>query len=144
MKNKFRFGPSLGLLALITVTNTTHGQTTGPSTLSTPYLQPTVPGFETASVLTVDNTGATADDLVPKIGGGTYGMDGIPDGLGAFDNGDGTFTVLMNHELGPTLGGVHDHGAKGGFVSKWVIDKSTLNVVSGDDQIKSVFVYNVA
>src|SRR5262245_7199883 len=26
-------------------------------------------------------------------------MVGIPDGLGAFDNGDGTFTVLMNHEL---------------------------------------------
>ena len=26
-------------------------------------------------------------------------MAGIPDGLGAFDNGDGTMTVLMNHEL---------------------------------------------
>ena len=31
-------------------------------------------------------------------------MVGIPDGLGAFDNGDGTFTVLMNHELGNTQG----------------------------------------
>ncbi len=29
-------------------------------------------------------------------------MVGIPDGLGAFDNHDGTFTVLMNHELGNT------------------------------------------
>ena len=27
-------------------------------------------------------------------------MVGIPDGLGAYDNGDGTMTVLMNHELG--------------------------------------------
>src|SRR4051794_26059189 len=96
------------------------------------YLVPTAPGVEITPVL-------TAGDTV-----GDYRMAGVPDGLGAFDNGDGTFTVLMDHELGPTLGGVHDHGAKGGFVSKWVIDKSTLNVVSGDDQIKSVFVYDVA
>jgi len=32
------------------------------------------------------------------------------DGLGAFDNGDGTFTVLMNHELQPALGIVREHG----------------------------------
>jgi hypothetical protein len=71
-------------------------------------------------------------------------MAGIPDGLGAYDNGDGTFTVLMNHELRPTQGAVHDHGAKGSFVSRWVIDKSTLNVLSGDDLIKSVFLFNAA
>jgi hypothetical protein len=35
-----------------------------------------------------------------------YRMVGIPDGLGAFDNGDRTFTLLMNHELGSTLGAV--------------------------------------
>jgi hypothetical protein len=29
-------------------------------------------------------------------------MHGIPDGLGAFDNANGTFTLLMNHELGNT------------------------------------------
>ena len=28
-----------------------------------------------------------------------YRMAGWPDGLGAYDNGDGTFTLLMNHEL---------------------------------------------
>jgi hypothetical protein len=28
-----------------------------------------------------------------------YKMSGLADGLGAFDNGDGTFTVLMNHEI---------------------------------------------
>ncbi|MEI9807468.1 MAG: hypothetical protein WDO16_06040 [Bacteroidota bacterium] len=28
---------------------------------------------------------------------GGYQMVGIPDGLGAFDNNDGTFTLLVNH-----------------------------------------------
>src|SRR6185436_15622477 len=65
-----------------------------------------------------------------------------PDGLGAFDNGDGTFTVLMNHELGRTVGAVRDHGAKGAFVSEWVIDKTTLQVVSGHDLIKHAWTYN--
>jgi hypothetical protein len=30
-----------------------------------------------------------------------YRMVGIPDGMGAFDNHDGTFTLLMNHEVAP-------------------------------------------
>ena len=89
------------------------------------YLVPTAPGVEVTPVL-------TAGDAA-----GDYRMAGIPDGLGAFDNGDGTFTVLMDHEMGPTLGVVRDHGAKGAFVSKWVIDKSTLNVLSGDDLINA-------
>ena len=75
---------------------------------------------------------------------GDYTMAGIPDGLGAFDNGDGTFTVLMNHELSPTEGAVHDHGATGAFVSKLVIDKATLEVKSGSDLIQHVLLYNPA
>jgi len=31
-------------------------------------------------------------------------MVGIPDGLGAYDNRDGSFTLLMNHELGSDKG----------------------------------------
>ena len=31
-----------------------------------------------------------------------YRMARIPDGLGAFDNGEGTITVLMSHELTAT------------------------------------------
>jgi hypothetical protein len=86
------------------------------------------------SILTVDNTGATPDD---SIGG--YGMTGIPDGLGAYDNGNGTFTVLMNHELRDTAGVVRAHGSKGAFVSKWVINKSDLSVASGGDLIQKVY-----
>jgi hypothetical protein len=102
---------------------------------ATPYLVPSTPGVTVTPVLTVGETG-TQDS--------TYRMVGIPDGLGAYDNGDGTFTVLMNHELGNTAGVVRDHGAKGAFVSKWVIKKDTLEVLSGDDLIKNVKIWNPA
>ena len=104
------------------------GGETGPSSSDSPYQVRHVPGVTLTSVLT---TGDSVDG---------YRMVGIPDGLGAYDNGDGTFTVLMNHELPNTSGVVRDHGAKGAFVSKWVIDKETLEVISGDDLIKRIFV----
>lgn len=124
---KYKHLQKWGMLAVVTVANSAQGQITGPSTTSTPYLLPTLPGYETISVLTVDNTGATPDDLVPKFGGGNYGMSGIPDGAGAFDNGDGTFTLLVNHELDNTLGVVRDHGAVGAFVSKWIVNINPAN-----------------
>jgi len=73
-----------------------------------------------------------------------YHMVGLPDGLGAYDNEDGTITVLMNHELGNTVGAVRKHGSKGAFVSEWIIDKDTLEVVSGDDLIQKVFGWDIA
>jgi hypothetical protein len=99
-------------------------------TTVTPYIQPVSAGVTTKAILTVPET----------IGG--YKMVGIPDGLGAFDNNDGTFTLLMTHEIGNTLGVIRAHGAKGAFVSKWVINKSNLNVVSGSDLITSVYGWN--
>ncbi len=106
-----------------------------PATASSPYLVPVDPTVRTTSLLTVGNA-------VPKTGtttGETYEMAGIPDGLGAYDNGDGTVTLLMNHELGNTLGVVRDHGAKGAFVSEWIINKSNLAVLSGHDLIQRIY-----
>ena len=80
-------------------------QLRGPSTSQSAYVLPALPVVETTSVLGVGDS----------IGG--YRMVGIPDGLGAFDNGDGTFTLLMNHELGNTVGVNRAHGAKGALVS---------------------------
>jgi phosphodiesterase/alkaline phosphatase D-like protein len=105
---------------------------TGPNSSATPYVIPTAPGVTTTSILTVGDTAP----------GSTYKMAGIPDGLGAFDNGDGTFTVLMNHEIGATLGAVHAHGSAGSFVSKWVIRKSDLSVVSGSDLIQNLMLWD--
>lgn len=99
----------------------------GPSSSAAPYLQAVAPGVGFTSILTVG-------DAV-----GSYRMVGLPDGLGAYDNEDGTITVLMNHELGNTLGTPRAHGGIGAFVSEWVIDKNTLSVISGGDLIKRVY-----
>src|SRR5882762_5031252 len=104
---------------------------TGPSSSQSPYLLPTIPWSATVSLLTVgDSVNYKADGVTP------YRMVGIPDGLGAFLNEDDeTFTVLMNHEL-PGTGIVRDHGFKGAFVSKWIIDCESLKVLHGEDLIK--------
>jgi len=99
---------------------------TGPSSSQTPYVTPTAAGWDVTSVMSVGDAA-----------GNGYKMVGIPDGLGAYDNGDNTFTVLMNHELGATAGIVRSHGSTGGFVSQWVIDKSSLQVISGKDLVQS-------
>jgi hypothetical protein len=66
--------------------------TTGPSSSASPYIVPIVLGVKTTSILTVgDTVNLKPDGVTP------YRMVGIPDGLGAFDNGNGTFTLLMNH-----------------------------------------------
>jgi hypothetical protein len=125
------------LVAAVGVTAATGapGSSSGPSSSQSPYLVRSQPGVVLKSIL-------TTGDSVPKSGGGTYRMVGVPDGLGAFDNGDGTFTVLMNHELGAGLGVPRAHGAKGAFVSRWVIDKADLSVVSGQDQIQRVYTWS--
>jgi hypothetical protein len=103
----------------------------GISSSAAPYLQAVAPGVKFTSVLT---TGDAANN--------GYHMVGLPDGLGAYDNDDGTFTVLMNHELGNTVGIPRAHNpstGKGAFVSEWVIDKNTLQVISGGDLIQRVY-----
>src|SRR6185369_11710229 len=73
---------------------------------------------------------------------GGYTMCGTPDGCGVFDNGDGTFTLLANHEFVANVGAVRAHGSQGAFVSKWVINKSDLSVVSGADLTQRMFLWN--
>ena len=96
----------------------TLAASTGPSSSAAPYVLPVAQGANTISILTVGDA----------VNG--YRMPGTPDGLGAFDNGDGTFTVLMNHELPRAL------------VSKWTIRKSDLAVIAGEDLIKQIVVWN--
>jgi Bacterial protein of unknown function (DUF839) len=103
---------------------------TGPSSSEAPYVVRSQPGVVTKSVISVGDSAANG-----------YRMVGIPDGLGAYDNGDGTFTVLMNHELGRTVGVTRAHGSKGAFVSKWVIRKDDLSVVSGQDLMTTFYAW---
>src|SRR5215813_6101633 len=107
-------------------------QIQGPTSSQTPYL------VSANSHVYVESLITTGDQALNG-----YTMVGIPDGLGAFDNGNGTFTVLMNHEIsnsGPpnNPGVVRAHGANGAFVSEWVIDKTTLKVLCGHDLMHDV------
>jgi hypothetical protein len=101
-------------------------QLQGPSTQQTSYVLPDLSTVWTSSI-------ASVGDQFGKR------MVGIPDGLGAFDNGDGTFTLVMNHELSSNVGVARAHGSKGSFVSKWIIRQDNLSVVSNEDLMQRVY-----
>lgn len=91
------------------------------------------PDLKINSLLTI---GEFTNGLTP--GSSVYAPPGILDGLGAYDNGDGTFTVLANHELGSSVGvpyqvqftlselgtssAINISGAR---ISKFVVDKDS-------------------
>lgn len=116
----------------VAFTTMSYAQTTvtGPSSTQTPYLIPSTPNTTIVSIFTASQTV------------GTYTMAGLMDGVGAYDNGDGTFTALINHEIGNTSGSPRAHGSQGAFVSKTIINKSTLSVVSASDLIQNVNIWN--
>src|SRR5262245_3581167 len=99
---------------------------------ASPYVLPVNSAVTTQAILTVgDSVNLKPDGVTP------YRAVGIMDGMGAFDNGNGTFTLLMNHEIpvnigaggvATALGGMRAHGNAGAFVSMWTIDKTTLQV----------------
>ena len=119
---------AVGLAAALTCAGTALAST-GPSSSEAPYVVPSRPGVVTKSILSVGDAASNG-----------YRMVGVPDGLGAYDNGDGTFTLLSNHELRRTQGIARAHGATGAFVSKWTIDKDTLTVEHGEDLIQTLHV----
>ncbi len=100
------------------------------------YLVPVAEGVQVRALLTVGDSSNLKPDGTP------YRMVGIPDGLGAYDNGDGTFTLLANQELGKENGIRRAHGAAGAFVSKWRVRKSDLAVLHGEDLIEQVTRWN--
>jgi WD40 repeat protein len=87
-------------------------------------------------VSTGDTIGLKPDGVTP------YRFGGIPDGIGVYDNNDGTITVVVNHELGSTSGVARAHGGIGAYVEKLVIDKATLAVNSGQDLDQQVYLWN--
>lgn len=128
----YRLSGASRLNNFIAPTTDVSAGVTGISSSQTPYLVPAIPGVVFTSIISAGNA----------VSG--YKMVGIPDGAGAFDNGDGTFTMLVNHELGNTVGVTRAHGNIGGFVSKWIIDKTTLRVINGTDLINTVNIWNTS
>jgi hypothetical protein len=77
----------------------------------------------------------SVNDKVPEAStpSAYYRMVGIPDGLGAMPNGNGTSTLYMNHELGfaassspvvDAAGNPVGPAYRGAFVSKWTLDEN--------------------
>jgi hypothetical protein len=86
---------------------------------------------------------------VPDAPDGEYQFAGVPDGLGVFvlPGTDGTFELVVTHELRYNAGKRRAHACSGAFVSRWTIDtthwnqtkaKGRIGVVTGRDQIRCV------
>lgn len=97
-----------------------------------PWVRPSRDGWEVMPLL---NVGQHVDPT-------SYRMAGIPDGLGAFNNNDGTLTILMNHEIAEDKGVKRAHGASGAFVSKWTLDVEKLSLINGEDLIRKVMLWS--
>ena len=92
------------------------------------WLNPTSEFWQVTSLLNVGES----------VGAKNYRMVGVPDGLGALDNGDGTLSIYMNHEIAKDQGKNRKHFGRGAFVSRWTLDVATLKITAGEDLIKQV------
>ncbi len=138
--SKFMLGTSTFLLASTAVAQVTQS----PTSSATPYVRPVAGGavLNVVSFLTVgDSVNFGADGVT------SYRMAGIPDGMGAYDNGDGTMTLFVNHEHTATANGInHAHqpaGTVGGsYVSRWIVKTTPgadfLRVTNGQDLMTSI------
>ena len=98
---------------------------TGPSTTTAPYVLPVADGVHIRSLLTVNDAGAASNG---------YEMVGLPDGMGAFQQG-ANLVLYLTHEARDTQAIERRHGETGAFVSRWVIDPETGRVKEGSDLI---------
>jgi len=127
-----------------TVAATAQSVVTGPSSSSDPYVR-AHNGYpiDVVSIITVgDFVNLKPDGISP------YYFCGIPDGMGAYPNNDGTMTLLITHEYSTANGGGiprahHPAGfSNGAFTSQWKINTTPgadfLKVVSGEDMMNSV------
>jgi hypothetical protein len=136
-----RFGVGLAATTLLIATLVgTATAATGVKTAKPPYLVPTAPGVVVDPILSSGDI-VLASDLPAG-----YQMSGIPDGLGAFegrgggiddddvglgrDDDPGSFTVMMNHELGRSF--PNNPPLVDTRISKLLIDKETRSVLRAD------------
>jgi len=61
-----------------------------------------VSGGDSLQLTSLITTGEVTNGLLP--GSSVFTAVGIVDGMGSYDNGDGTYSLLVNHELGNTSG----------------------------------------
>lgn len=91
------------------------------------------PGFDTArpaQLVAEPGSGTTIDPILSTgdvVGG--YQMSGIPDGLGAYKDGQNNMVVMMNHEMGRTFPALPP--GVDARISKLEINRKTRTVLAG-------------
>jgi len=133
-------GNSSTSLTTVFVPKSAAGMETGFRTAVHPYTVPVGSDYSIIPIL-------SAGDRVPRTSNGDqlFQMIGIPDGLGAHANKDGTTTVFMNSELvnavrsEPIVGAPLNRGA---FVSKLILAPDG-SVLSGDLAYANVYAENM-
>lgn len=147
-----------GLMIFLSSARSHADLITGPSTSFEPFLVPAA-GFESIQFHSII-TAAKGEDTI-----GGYFLTGAPDGTGSFDNGDGTFTIIVNHEIPyipsfsvpfplslalPSFENeqpVLRHGGKGAHISRFVVNRpdhptAPLKVLSGEEVIDTVSLWD--
>jgi hypothetical protein len=114
MKRLTAFAAIAGVIALAVAGGASSKKVPGLKTAKSPYLVPLAPGASVDPII-------SAGDIV-----GGYQMSGIPDGLGAYKDGQHSLQLLMNHELGRTFPGVPP--GVDARISKLTIDRKTYSV----------------
>jgi secreted PhoX family phosphatase len=102
------------------------------------YARTLVPWASVTPLLTVAEEVARTGSTTAK-----YRMVGIPDGMGAYDGGDGTAVLFLNHELGNTVVTQPNPGTDftGAFVSEYILSKADGAVISGKQAFSSTSIY---
>ncbi|MGD9691987.1 MAG: hypothetical protein AB7G17_04040 [Phycisphaerales bacterium] len=139
---------------ILTISGAFAASVAGPSTSQSPYMVASDPasGVSFISIASNGNGTLSPNELYINANTGlpTYRLVGIVDGMGAFrspeDVQNGTFSLLVNHELGGSSGIVRAHGNRGAFVSQWTIraDGNNLEVLGAKDLIRTVKLWNVS
>jgi hypothetical protein len=114
MKRLAALAAIAGAVALTIAGSASSKKDPGFKTAKPAYLVPMVPGASVDPILSAGDT----------IGG--YQMSGIPDGLGAYKDGQHSLQLLMNHELGRSFPAVPP--GVDARISKLTIDRKTYGV----------------
>ena len=96
-----------------------------------------IPATDAASLAVIATTGDKISNEVLR---------GVPDGMGAMKNADGTLTLLSNHEIstGADIANKKDIGTWGSSISKMTFDPATKKITKMENWMKSMSYYNYA
>jgi hypothetical protein len=113
----------------------------GPGPDREPPLRALAEGVEIATIL---SAGDAVSDREPEDPSAedwpVYRFAGRPHGLAVRDRGDGTFTLLVCHDIPSWAGIPRAHGMPGSFVSRWRIRASDRRILDGKDLVRRLIV----